>query len=139
MNIKLLILIAMILLLFVCIILLLLIFHVKNKAHAHSSRNKIREPGIIKLSTYLKWYSYINGNSLLRVQLVKIYNGVAELSVYTDIDARRISVQLWCLSNYDVYDEYYINPTSKYESALCKKKMVLLLEFVFIKQLRCDL
>lgn len=99
MNIKLLILIAMILLLFVCIILLLLIFHVKNKAHAHSSRNKIREPGIIKLSTYLKWYSYINGNSLLRVQLVKIYNGVAELSVYTDIDARRISVQLWCLSN----------------------------------------
>lgn len=34
---------------------------------------------------------------------------------------------------YDVYDEYYINPTSKYESALCKKKDGTIIGICFYK------
>jgi len=71
-----------------------------KRAHAHSSKNKIREQGFIKISTYLKWYSVINSNPILRQSLAKIYNGIAELSVYADVDIRRLSVQLWCLSNF---------------------------------------
>ncbi|MBR1442019.1 MAG: hypothetical protein IJ583_00615 [Firmicutes bacterium] len=71
-----------------------------KRSHTHSSKNKIREPGFIKLSTYLKWYSIINSNPILRQSLAKIHNGIAELSVFADVDIRRLSVQLWFLSNF---------------------------------------
>lgn len=90
----------MFLLLLAIIILSTYVFtNIRKKHHIHSSKNKIREPGFIKISTYLKWYSKINSNPIFRQQLMKIYNGIAELSVYADVDIKRLSVQLWFLSN----------------------------------------
>ena len=69
-----------------------------TRRHTSDYHNKLRKQHAMRVSRYLEWYHMLESNIITRQHLKMIYNNLAELSVYDDINLRIESVKLWILS-----------------------------------------
>ncbi len=62
--------------------------------------NRRKKRSIINHTFYLKWYHRLYNNVLTRQGLLNIYKNISELSVYTDVEARIVSVKFYIRGNF---------------------------------------
>lgn len=70
-----------------------------TRKHTSDYANRQRKARAMRISRYLQYYEMLNSNVITRQFLKLVYNNLAELSVYSDIDVRIESVKLFFMAN----------------------------------------